>query len=126
MSIITARLHTVIIIIYNAIGPITDGVHAEVIRSDSGLLLGIRVSWSWLSSEPVECFQSPKVELFNNNRIAIQRTLDSTNRNNSLDFNITELDCNQMYLPRVRATSTLSGISLFGNGNAIFFGGTCN
>jgi hypothetical protein len=65
--------------------PITDGVHAELIRSDSGLLLGIRVSWSWLSSDPLECFQSPEVQLLINTRIAIQRTLDSTSRNNSVE-----------------------------------------
>ena len=38
------------------LGDITDGVNDELIRTDSGLLLGIRVSWSWLSSDPVECF----------------------------------------------------------------------
>ena len=107
------------------LGSITDhGVHAEVIRSDSGLLLGIRVTWSWLSSDPIECFQSPEVELFNNNRIAIQRPLDSTSRNNSVEFNITELDCNQMYFPRVRASLNNNAITRFEYGNEIFFGGT--
>ena len=73
------------------LGPITDGVHAELIHSDSGLLLGIRVSWSWPSSEPVECFQSPIVQLLPDIGIAIQKTLDSTSRNNSVEFNNTKL-----------------------------------
>jgi hypothetical protein len=103
-------------------GPITNGVHAELIRSDSGLLLGIRVSWSWLSSDPLECFQSPEVELRPNIGTAIQRTLDSTSRNNSVEFIVTDLDCNQMYLSRVRATYTV--IRIFDNGNTIFFGGS--
>ena len=107
---------------------ITDGVYAELIRNDSGLLLGIRVSWSWLSSDPPECFKSPEVHLIPNIGIEIQRTpsLDSTSRNNAVEFNITEseLDCNQMYLPRVRATHAGVNIGLFDDGNKIFFGGT--
>ena len=92
-------------------GNITDGVHADLIRSDNGLLLGIRVSWSWLSSDPPECFQSPEVQLSSNIGIAIQRTLDSTSHNNSVEYHNTELDCNQMYLPIVRAIN--NGIRLF-------------
>ena len=107
------------------LGPITNGVHAELIHGDSGLLLGIRVSWSWLSSDPPECFKSPEVRLlkFNNIGFVIQITLslNSTSRNNSVEFNDTDLDCNQRYLPTVRAT--LSDIQLFENGNEIFFGG---
>ena len=45
------------------LGGITDGVNAELICADSGILLGIRVSWSWVSSVPAECYQSPVVEL---------------------------------------------------------------
>jgi hypothetical protein len=110
------------------LGPITNGVHAELIRSDSGLLLGIRMSWSWLSSDPVECFQSPEVQLLTTIGTAIQRTLDSISRNNSVEFNTTDLDCNTMYLTRVRAihAGIVSPIRLFDNGNTIFFGGTCN
>ena len=52
----------------------------------------------------------------------IRRTL-FTSRNNSVEFSSPELDCNQVCLPRVRAT--LSGIGRFENGNEIFFGGTC-
>ena len=126
MSIITARLHSVILIkFYNAIGPITDGVHAELIRGDSGLLLGIRVSWSWLSSELIECFQSPKVQLTTVTNVGstITRILDSTSRNNSVEFNSTEIVCNQVYFPRVRAT--IGDVGRFENGNEIFFGGIC-
>ena len=110
------------------VGPIADGVHAELIHSDGGLLLGIRVSWSWLSSDPVECFYLPKVELIKprSTEDLIRRTLDSmaTSRNNSIEFNTTELDCNQMYIPRVRAA--IPDISLFSDGNTIYFGGTCH
>ena len=107
--------------LYYVLGPITDGVTAELIHSDSGLLLGIRVSWSWLSSDPVECFQSPEVQLLPNIGSPIQKTPDSTSCNNSVEFNH-DLDCNTMYLPTVRAT--LSNIQLFENGNEIFFGGS--
>ena len=106
------------------LGSITDGIDAELIHSDSGLLLGIRVSWSWLSSDPVECFQSPRVQLLDNNRNAIQRPLESTSRNNSVEFNITELDCNQMYFPRVRASLNNNNNNRFEDGNVILLGGT--
>ena len=76
-----------------------------------------------IASDPVECFQSPRVKLIPDSGMTIQRTLDSTSRNNSVEFNNTELDCNQRYLPKVRAFS--SNILLFENGNEIFFGGTC-
>jgi hypothetical protein len=105
------------------LGPITDGVHSELIRSDSGLLLGIRVSWSWLSSDPVECFESPDIELMPNIGTAIQRTVDSTSHNNLVEFNITDLDCNTLYTPRVRATLK-NNIRPFEDGNTIFFGGS--
>ena len=110
-------------------GPLTDGIHAELIRSDSGLLLGIRVSWSWLSwtSDPVQCFQSPTVELIPDTGNTILRTLDSTSHSNLVEFNnITELDCNEVYFPRVRATLTSTNVRLFDNGNDIFFGGILN
>ena len=89
-----------------------------------GLLLGIRVSWSWLSSDPVECFQSPEVRLLPklNVGVAIQKIPDSISRNNSVELNSIDLDCNQIYLPTVRAT--LSDIRKFDNGNEVFFGGT--
>ena len=109
------------LVCYVLLGNITDRVDAELIRSDSGLLLGIRVSWSWLSSDPVECFHSPTVELRPITGTAIQRTLDSISRNNSVEFNTTELDCNQMYFLTLRAT--LSHIGQFQRGNDIFFGG---
>ena len=80
------------------------------------------MSWSWLSSDPVECFQSPRVQLLSNFRIVIQKPLDSISRNNSVEFNSIDLDCNQMYSPRVRAT--LSTIERFENGNDTFFGGS--
>ena len=85
------------------------------------------MSWSWLSSDPPHCFQSPEAELIPTIGIAIRITLspDSTSHNNSVEFNITQLDCNQMYLPRVRATLDLSTIQFFENGNEVFFGGTC-
>ena len=109
------------------LGPITNGVHAELIRSDSGLLLGIRVSWSWLSSDSVECFKSPEVQLTPNVGMKVQRIVDSTSRNNSVEFNITDLECNKMYTSTVRAAhtgiGTPNGIQLFENGNDAFFGG---
>ena len=80
------------------------------------------MSWSWLSNEPVECFQSPEVELKPIIGTEItQRPLDSISRNNSVEFNATELDCNQMYFVTLRAT--LSSIRQFQRGNDIFFGG---
>ena len=79
------------------------------------------MSWSWLSSDPVECFQSPEVELSGSERI--QRTLSSTSRNNSVEFNDIELQCNRMYLPTVMATLRGEDNQLFENGNEIFFGG---
>ena len=80
------------------------------------------MSWSWLSSDPVECFQSPEVELQPIvETILTQRPLDSISRNNSVEFNTIELDCNQMYFLILRAT--LSGIRIFQRGNDIFFGG---
>ena len=85
------------------------------------------MSWSWLSSDPVECFQSPEVELSAVTSLgSIRRTLNSTSRNNSVEFNITELDCNMMYFPTVRAALRLrlsGNIQLLDNGNEIFFGG---
>ena len=108
------------------LGKLTDGIHAELIRSDSSVLLGIRVSWSWLSSDPVECFQSPEAQLTTNVGNTITRTLDSISRNNSVEFNATDLDCNTIYFPKVRAT--LSGIRQLDDGNdlEIFFGGACS
>ena len=106
------------------LGNFTNGVHAELIRSDSGLLLGIRVSWSWLSGDPIQCFKSPKVLLSTSFGIAIERPLDSISRNNSVEFNINDLHCNTMYLPTVRAT--LDSTERFENGNNIFFGGICH
>ena len=104
------------------LGGITDGVNAELIRTDGGFLLGIRVSWSWSSSVPTDCFQSPIVELSKNTgQIEFHRTLNIISRNNSVEY--FNLDCNQMYRPRVRAT--LRDIHEFEDGNALFFGGTC-
>ena len=104
---------------YAWLGGITDGVNAELIRADSGILLGIRVSWSWSSSVPAECFQSPVVELsYITNQF--RKTLNFTSRNNSVEF--FDLVCNQMYTPTVRAT--FRDIAFRGNGNALFFGGT--
>ena len=103
------------------LGIITNGVKAELIHADSGALLGIRVSWSWLFSDPVEFFQSPEVEL-SSNLGQIRRALNSTSHNNSVEFNITDLDCNSVYLPRVRAILS-DNARLFDNGNTIFFGG---
>ena len=109
-------------ILYVFLGNITNGVKAELIHADSGALLGIRVSWSWLLSDPVECFQSPEVEL-SYNLGQIRRALNSTSHNNSVEFNITDLDCNTMYVPRVRATLS-DNVRLYDNGNTIiFFGG---
>ena len=78
------------------------------------------MSWSWLSSDPVECFLSPEVELLSSTD-KIHRALNFTSRNNSIEFNISDLDCNIMYLSRVRAI--LRGIRLSEDGNEIFFGG---
>ena len=106
--------------------PITDGVHAELIRSDSGLLLGIRVSWSWLSSDEINCFQSPvevqlRISAISQQPIATRRRFNSINRNNSIEFDIADLVCNQMYVPRVMAT--YNGIGTYDDGNTIYFGG---
>ena len=79
------------------------------------------MTWSWLSSDPVECFQSPEVEL-SSNLGQIRRALNSTSRNNSVEFNISDLDCNSVYLPRVRAILS-DNVQLFDSGNTIFFGG---
>ena len=104
---------------YVCLGGITDGVNAELIRADSGILLGIRVSWSWLSSVPAECFQSPVVELsYVTKKFHI--TLEFTSRNNSVEF--FDLVCNRMYTPIVRAT--VRDVPLHDNGNALYFGGT--
>ena len=100
------------------IGNITNRINAELIRIDTGLLLGIRVSWSWLSSEPVECFQSPEVYLSTNTG-SLSKTLSSTSHNNSVEF--LNLDCNQMYTPRVRATFG-GQVRLSEDGNTLFFG----
>ena len=112
--------HLTWILLYACIGNITNGINAELIRTDTGLLLGIRVSWSWLSRIEIQCFQSPKVELSTNTG-SLSKTLNSTSRNNSVDF--LNLDCNQMYTPRVRATFG-GQIELFENGNILFFGST--
>ena len=48
-------------------------------------------------------------------------SVTSGSRNNSVDF--FNLDCNQMYTPKVMAT--YDGIGQFKKGIAIFFGGTC-
>ena len=79
------------------------------------------MSWSWLSSEPVECFESPEVVL--SGITQIQRTLNSTSRNNSVEFNDTEVQCNQVYLPTVKATLRGRNNQLLENGNETFFGG---
>ena len=104
---------------YACLGGITDGVNAELIRADSGILLGIRVSWTWSSSVPAECYQSPVVELSYITK-QICKTLNFTSRNNSVEF--FDVVCNQMYTPTVRAT--FIDIPLHDNGNALFFGGT--
>ena len=101
------------------LGGITDGVNAELIRADNGILLGIRVSWTWLSSVPAECFQSPVVELSYITK-QFRKTLNFTSHNNSVEF--FDLVCNQLYTPTVRAT--VRDIVLRDNGNALFFGGT--
>ena len=98
------------------LGGITDGVNAELIHADSGILLGIRVSWSWLSSVPAECFQSPVVELSYIITKQFHKTLNFTSHNNSVEF--FDLVCNQMYTPTVRAT--FRNIPLHDNGNACF------
>ena len=108
------------ILLHACIGNITNGITTELIRTDTGLLLGIRVSWSWLADDPTECFQSPRVELSTNTG-PLSKTLSSTSRNNSVEF--LNLDCNQMYTPRVRATFG-GQTPLFENGNPLFFGGT--
>ena len=104
------------------LGGITDGVNAELIRTNDGFFLGIRVSWSWSSSVPTDCFQSPVVDLSNNTG-QIRKTLNIISRNNSVEY--FNLVCNQMYRPIVRAT--LIDIQEFEIGNALFFGGitTC-
>ena len=101
------------------LGSMTDGVNAELIRTDSDILLGIRVSWTWLSSVPAECFQSPVVE-FSYITNQFRKTLNFTSLNNSVE--IFDLVCNQLYTPTVRAT--FRDLALHNNGNALFFGGT--
>ena len=102
---------------YACLGGITDGVNAELIHTDGGFLLGIRVSWSWSSSVPTDCFHSPVVELsYNTGRI--RKIHNIISRNNSVEY--FNLVCNKMYSPTVRAT--LRDIQDFENGN---FGGTC-
>ena len=109
---------------YVLLDTITDGVDAELICSDSDFLLGIRVSWSWISSDPVECFNSAEVDLISisNTVVQIHKTIDSTSRNNSVEFDGTELDCNTRYLSRV--STTPNDARLYDYGNDIFFGGT--
>ena len=81
------------------------------------------MTWSWLSSDQVECFQSPEVEQLLSNLGQIRRALNSTSHNNSVEFNITDLDCNSVYLPTVSAILSDNNARLFVNGNIIFFGG---
>ena len=101
---------------------ISDGISAELTCTDSDILLGIRVSWSWISDVPTECFQSPVVELSNSTG-RIRKTLNSISCNNSVEF--LNLDCNMMYAPTVRAS--IGGyVQLFKNGNALFFRSTYN
>ena len=107
MSFTTTCIHV-------CLGGITDGVNAELIHTNSGFLLGIRVSWSWSSSVPTDCFQSPIVELSH-------KTLNIISCNSSVEY--FDLDCNQMYRSIVRAT--FRNVQEFENGNALFFGGTC-
>ena len=77
-------------------GSITNGVNAELIHTDSGSLLGIRVSWSWLSSVPTECFQSPDVQLSPIIGRIHEIALNFTSYNNLVEF--LNFDCNQMTL----------------------------
>ena len=99
---------------------LTDGINAELICTDSGLLLGIRVSWSWLSNVSVDCFQSPVVELLlSSGHPANSTSVTSGSCNNSVEF--FNFDCNEEYTPRVRATYT--GFELSEKGNTLFFGG---
>ena len=92
-----------------------------MIRTNTGLLLGIGVSWSWLSNVSVDCFKSPAIELLlSSGHPANSTSVTSDSHNNSVDF--FNLDCNEEYTPRVRATYT--GIGIFENGNiTLFFGG---
>ena len=100
---------------------ITNGVNAELIHNDSGLLLGIRVSWSWLLNVSVDCFQSPVVELsLTSGHPANSTSVTSGSRNNSIDF--FNLDCNQMYTPKVKAT--YDNFQSSDTGNTVFFGGS--
>ena len=102
---------------------LTDGINTELIRTDTGLLLGTRVSWSWLSNVSVDCFQSPVVELSlssDHPTNILSTSVTSGSHNNSVEF--FNLDCNEEYRLKVRATYT--GYRLFENGNiTLFFGG---
>ena len=75
---------------------------------------------------PVECIQSPEVELSTSSGIGqiSRRSLDFASRNNSVEFNITDLDCNIEYLPSVGAALG-SNVQQLEYGNSIFFGGKC-
>ena len=108
---------------YVCVGTITNGIDAKLIRAANGFLHGIRVSWSWLTNVSTDCLSSPEVELQSGNghRLRTSEGISVTNRNNSVDF--FNLDCNQMYTPRVRVTyAEYYGLSE--NGNTLFFEGT--
>ena len=70
----------------------------------------------------IYCFKLPVVELSLSSGHPVESiSVTSGSRNNSVDF--FNLDCNQMYTPKVMAT--YNGIGQLKNGIAIFFGGTC-
>ena len=102
-----------------AIGNITNGINAELIRTNAGLLHGIRVSWSWFANVSANCFQSPEAQLLTFQG-QLTKTLNVIDRDNSVDF--INLNCNEIYTPRVRAT--YNNVGQFENGIAIFFGGS--
>ena len=88
------------------------------------------MSWSWLSDVPVECVQSPEVELSTSSGTGQipRRTLNSTSHNNTIEFNGTDLDCNTVYLPKVIATlkDNINVQPFTKYGNNILFGGNYN
>ena len=69
----------------------------------------------------IYCFKLPVVELsLSSGHLVESVSVTSGSRNNSVDF--FNLDCNQVYTPKVKATYT--GIQLFENGHTLFFGGS--
>ena len=117
---------TDIIINLDVSANLTNGVTAMVNTAPGGELLGIRVTWR-IKSEYLDCqFTSLKVELYISGPEA-EVGKDISVSDETADFFNEQLNCNALYMPRVRVVYVnMYIVTVTDNGIPVIYGGKSN